>query len=105
MDRRRSCRNFTDNITTEMITIKLLLWIAFIASFVAWSVYNIRKGNRPFYLLENIIKGFAFILYGAYIWDCQYERFTLILAIWCAATWWVLFDAAMGIVLHGNPLY
>jgi hypothetical protein len=88
-----------------MITLKLLLWVLVIAAFVMAGTYQIRKGNRPFYLLENIFKGIAFILYGVYVWDTQYETFTLILIIWCASTWWVLFDSAMGVILHGNPFY
>src|SRR5690349_8339259 len=88
-----------------MITLKLILWVLVIAAFVMADTIQIRKGNRPFYLVENILKGIAFILYGAFIWDTQADRFTLVLALWCAATWWVLFDAAIGLILHGNAFY
>jgi hypothetical protein len=88
-----------------MVTLKLLLWIVFIGLFVVWSVYNIRRGNRPFYLLENIIKGFVFIIYGAFIWDSQSDMRTVNLLLWCATSWWILFDIATGVILHGNPLY
>lgn len=88
-----------------MITLKLLLWIAVIAAFVVADLIQIKRGNRPFYLLENIAKGAFFILYGVYIWDTQNDIRTLNLLLWCASSWWVLFDISMGIGLHGHPLY
>lgn len=89
-----------------MITLKLLLWIVVIAAFVAFGYYIIKvKKSRPFYLLENIVKGMLFILYGAFIWDAQPDISTLNLLLWCASSWWILFDIAMGSILHSNPLY
>lgn len=89
-----------------MITIKLILWLVVIAAFVYADWYQIvNKKSRPFYLLENILKGASFICYGAFIWDTQYEMFTVVLALWCGATWWVMYDMSMGIALHGDPLY
>lgn len=88
-----------------MITIKLLFWIAIIAAFVVIDTYQIRKGNRPFYLLENILKGVAFICYGSLIWHTQYEMFTVVLALWCVTTYWLLFDISMGVILHTDPFY
>lgn len=88
------------------ITLKLLIWIAVIAAFVYADWYQIKKKkSRPFYLLENILKGFFFIVYGAVIWDTQNDIRTVNLLLWCASAWWILFDIAMGIVLHSNPIY
>lgn len=88
-----------------IITLKLLIWIAVIAGFIWFSVWNIRRGNRPNYLLENIAKGILFILYGAFIWDAQNDIRTLNLLLWCVTSWWIIFDASMGIILHNHPLY
>lgn len=88
-----------------IITLKLLLWIAVIAAFVWFNLWNIKRGNRPFYLLENIVKGGLFILYGVYVWDTQNDIRTVNLLLWCGTSWWILFDISMGIGLHGRPLY
>lgn len=88
-----------------IIALKLLIWIAVIAGFIWFSVWNIRRGNRPNYLLENIIKGILFILYGAFIWDAQNDIRTLNLLLWCVTSWWIIFDASMGIILNNHPLY
>jgi hypothetical protein len=89
-----------------MITIKLILWLIVIAAFVYADYYQIKKKHsRPFYLLENILKGAAFICYGSLIWQTQYEPFTVVLFLWCVTTYWLLFDIALGIALHSDPLY
>jgi|SRR6188768_888177 len=89
-----------------MVTIKLLVWILVIVGFVLADWIQItKKHSRPFYLLENILKGIAFILYGAYIWNAQNELFTVVLILWCVTSYWLLFDLAMGLLLHGDPLY
>jgi hypothetical protein len=89
-----------------MITLKLLLWILVIAAFVVGDWYQIKKKHsRPNYLLENIMKGFFFILYGAYIWDAQNYLRTVNILLWCVTSWWILFDISMGVILHGQPMY
>lgn len=87
------------------ITLKLLIWIAVIAAFVVADIVQIKRGKRPFYLLENIAKGALFILYGVYIWDTQNDLRTLNLLLWCVTSWWILFDLSMGIALHRDPFY
>jgi hypothetical protein len=89
-----------------MVTLKLLLWLLVIAAFVVGDWYQIKKKHsRPNYLLENILKGIAFILYGAYVFDAQNDMRTVNLLLWCAASWWIFFDISMGVILHGNPFY
>jgi hypothetical protein len=89
-----------------MITLKLLIWLVVIAAFVAGDYYQIKvKKSRPFYLLENLAKGILFILYSAFVWDAQNDIRTLNLLLWCITSWWILFDIAMGVILHGHPLY
>lgn len=106
-----------------MIVIKLAIWVVIILGFVAWNHYVIKvKKQRPFYLLDNIAKGFFWILYGIFVWDVQmpwqadhssflnwynsvipYE-FRWIL-VYSATSYWLLFDVIMGFLLHGDPLY
>lgn len=89
-----------------MIGIKLAIWVVVILGFVAWNYYVIKvKKQRPFYLVDNILKGIAFVVYGALIWDTQYEMRTVWIAVYCATSYWLLFDVIMGIMLHGDPLY
>src|SRR5688572_9461336 len=89
-----------------MITFKLLIWILVIAGFVWWNWYQIKKKKqRPLYLVENIIKGVILICWCSLIWQTKYEQFTAVLILWAVSTYWVLFDMALGVALHSDPLY
>jgi hypothetical protein len=89
-----------------MITIKLIIWLLVITAFVYADWYQIvKKGDRPFYLVENILKGVFLICWCSLIWNTQYERFTVVLILWAITAWWILFDIAMGLILHTDPLY
>jgi len=89
-----------------MITLKLLIWILFIAAFVVynWIVIE-KKKSRPFYLLDNIAKGFFFILYGVYVWHTQNDIRTVNLALWCFTSFWLLFDLGLNISRGLSPFY
>jgi len=89
-----------------MITLKLLVWIIFIAGFVYynWRVIE-KKKSRPFYLLDNIAKGFFFILYGVYVWDSQNDIRTVNLALWCFTSFWLLFDLGLNLSRGLSPFY
>jgi len=91
-----------------MITLKLLLWVAFIFGFAYYQyIVIVKRKSRPFYLLDFIFKGFAFIVYGAYIWDMQSDDTirNLNIFLFCVSSFWLIFDMTMGIILHSDPLY
>jgi hypothetical protein len=88
-----------------MITLKILFWFVVITGFVLYDYVKIKKGERPFYLVNFLLRGIAFVLYGAFVWDTQYELRTLNLFLFCVASFWVYFDILLGSLLHGNPFY
>lgn len=89
-----------------MITLKLFVWVAFIAIDV-WINYTIIEKNnaRPNYLLLNIIRGGAFILYGAFVWDFQAEIWYLNVFVFCCTSFSILFDLALNIARKKHPLH
>lgn len=89
-----------------MITFKLLIWVAFIWLDV-WNNYYIIEVNdrRPNYLLMNIVRGVAFILYGAFVWDTQADIRTFYIFLYCTTSFWVLFDLGINIARKKHPLY
>jgi len=89
-----------------MITLKLLAWVVVIIAFVAWDYYEIvKKKTRPNYLLENIIKGVLFILYGVYIFDTQNDLRTVALVVYALTSYWIMFDLLLNSVRHLDPFY
>lgn len=88
-----------------MITLKLFIWVAFIAIDV-WINYRIIEVNdaRPNYLLLNIIRGGAFILYGAFVWDFQNQVWYWNIFVYSVASFWLLFDLALNIA-RKKPLH
>ena len=85
---------------------KLILWVAYIAGDVYYNYYTIeKKGQRPNYLLMNIVRGMAFILYGAFIWDTQYEWRTFFIFLYCVTSFWLLFDLSLNIARKKHPFY
>lgn len=100
-----------------MITLKLLLWILYIAVDV-WINYRIIEVNdsRPNYLLMNIVRGVAFIVYGRLIWDASIELTydwtvfrvtdeTSYMTMYCITSFWILFDLALNRARKKHPLY
>lgn len=89
-----------------MITLKLFVWVAFVAIDV-WINYTIIEKNnaRPNYLLLNIIRGGAFILYGAFVWDFQAELWYLNVFVFCCTSFWCLFDLSLNIARKKHPLH
>jgi len=89
-----------------MITLKLSLWFLVIVAFVALDYFEIvKKKSRPNYLLENILKGVCFIIYGAFIWNTQNNYRTVAIFIFCVTSYWILFDLILNSVRHLNPFY
>lgn len=89
-----------------MITICLLVWIAYIAVDV-WLNYFIIEVNRarPNYLLMNIVRGVAFVLYGRLIWDAAIDMHTLNIFLYCTTSFWILFDLGLNLARKKHPLY
>lgn len=90
-----------------MITTALLLiWVLYIG-FDVWVNHRIIEINqaRPNYLLLNIMRGGAFILYGAYMWDFQYEIWYFNILVYCTTSFWVLFDLVLNVLRGKHPLY
>lgn len=89
-----------------MTTLKLLLWLAYIAVDV-WTNYVIIEKNdsRPNYLLMNIVRGCVFIVYGAFIWDTQADLRTLYIFIFCTTSFWILFDISLNLSRGKHILY
>lgn len=87
-------------------TLKLLLWILYIAIDV-WTNYAIieKMKGRPNYLLMNIIRGGAFILYGAFVWDFQAAIWYLNVFVFCVTSFWLLFDLSLNVARNKHPLY
>lgn len=86
--------------------LKLFVWIAYILLDV-WLNYKIIEvdDHKPNYLLLNIIRGAAFILYGAFVWDFQAEIWYLNIFIFCVASFWIFFDLWLNVVRGKHPLY
>jgi hypothetical protein len=100
-----------------MTTIQLLLWIFYIALDV-WINYRIIEVNdsRPNYLLMNIVRGAAFVVYGRLIWDASIEltygwdvfrvtEETFYMTIYCLTSFWILFDLGLNRARNKHPLY
>lgn len=100
-----------------MITLKLLIWQLYV-SFDVWINYRIIEVNdsRPNYLLMNIVRGTAFIVYGRLIWDASIEltygwnvfrvtEETFYMTIYCLTSFWILFDLALNLARRKHPLY
>lgn len=89
-----------------MATLKLLLWILYIAVDVRVNFLIIEKWDkRPNYLLMNIIRGGVFILYGAFVWDFQAEMWYFNIFLFCVTSFWLLFDLSLNIARKKHPLY
>lgn len=89
-----------------MITLKLFIWLLYIAV-DCWINFTIIEKNdaRPNYLLMNIVRGGAFILYGAFVWDFQAEIWYANIFIFCTTSLWILFDLSLNIARKKHPLY
>jgi hypothetical protein len=89
-----------------MITLKLLCWIAYIAVDV-WINYHIIEVNkaRPNYLLMNIVRGIAFLLWAKFLIHFEYELFYLNYFVFAVTSFWILFDLALNISRGRHPLY
>lgn len=89
-----------------MITFKLFLWLLYIG-FDVWTNYTIIEQNRsrPNYLLLNIVRGAAFIVYGSFVWDFQPEIWYANIFIFCTTSFWILFDLSLNIARKKHPLY
>jgi hypothetical protein len=89
-----------------MITLKLLLWLLWIAT-DCWINYTIIEKNdsRPNYLLMNIVRGCVFILYGAFIWDTQADLRTFYIFLYCTTSFSIFFDLALNISRGKHLLY
>lgn len=88
------------------ILLKLLLWFAYIAADIAINYYIIEKRKeRPNYLLLNIIRGGAFIVYGAFIWNTQANWYTFYLFVFCVTSFWLMFDLVLNTIRGKHPLY
>lgn len=89
-----------------MITLKLILWVAFIAADV-WCNYYIIEINRarPNYLLLNIIRGVAFVLYGRFVWDLSLDLQTFYILLCCTTSFSIFFDLALNISRGKHLLY
>lgn len=89
-----------------MITLKLLLWAAYVALDVWINFYIIEVNkSRPNYLLMNIWRGAAFILYGAFVWDFQNQVWYWNIFLYSVASFWLLFDLSLNIARKKHPLY
>lgn len=89
-----------------MITLKLLLWIAYIFLDVWINFYIIEiNKSRPNYLLMNIVRGGVFILYGAFVWDFQANFWYLNIAIFCVTSFWLCFDILLNRFRRKHLLY
>lgn len=89
-----------------MITFYLLIWVAYIWIDV-WNNYYIIEVNdrRPNYLLMNIVRGVAFVLYGRFVWDLSLDLQALYVFLYCLTSFWILFDLALNIARRKHPLY
>lgn len=89
-----------------IITLKLLVWIAYVA-FDVWINYRIIEVNksRPNYLLMTIFRGVAFIVYGSFVWDFQYELWYLNVFIFCTTFFWITFDITLNLIRGKHWLY
>jgi hypothetical protein len=89
-----------------MITLKLLVWIAYI-SFDVWINYRIIEVNkrRPRYLLLNIMRGSAFVLYGRLVWDMKPEIWYLNVLLFCVTSFWIGFDSVLNLTRGKHMLY
>lgn len=87
-------------------TLKLFVWLIFIGLDVLYNWYVIeKKHQRPFYLVLNIARGFAFILWGVFIIDFQYDIFYLNYFIFAITSFWLLFDLGINVTRKKHPLY
>lgn len=89
-----------------MTTLKLFLWLLYIAADV-WTNYVIieKNNSRPNYLLLNIVRGAAFILYGAFVWDFQAEVWYVNIFLFCVTSFWLCFDLSLNIARKKHPFY
>lgn len=89
-----------------MITLKLLVWIAYI-SFDVWINYRIIEINKrsPWYLLLNIMRGSAFVLYGRFVWDMKPELWYLNVFLFCTTSFWIGFDSVLNLVRGKHIFY
>lgn len=89
-----------------MITCKLLLWLVYIGLDVHINYTIIEKNKaRPNYLLLNIVRGVAFILWGAFVIDFQYDIFYLNYFLFASTSFWIIFDLSLNIARKKHPLY
>lgn len=89
-----------------MITLKLLLWVVYIGLDV-WINYTIIEVNnkKPNYLVLNIQRGIAFILYGVFIFDTQADLRTFYIFLYCTTSFSIFFDLALNISRDKHLLY
>lgn len=89
-----------------MITLKLLVWIFYIGADILLN-YRIIEVNkrRPRYLLLNIMRGSAFVLYGRLVWDIKPELWYLNVFLFCATSFWIGFDSVLNLVRGKHIFY
>lgn len=89
-----------------MITLKLLLWIVYVALDV-WTNYVIIEKNdsRPNYFLMNIVRGVVFVLYGRFVWDLSLDLQAVYVLLYCTTSFSIFFDLALNISRGKHPLY
>jgi hypothetical protein len=89
-----------------MITLKLIIWQLYV-SFDVWINYRIIEVNdsRPNYLLMNIVRGVAFVLYGRFVWDLSLDMEAFIILVYCTTSFWLLFDIGLNRARKKHPLY
>lgn len=89
-----------------MITLKLIIWQLYV-SFDVWINYRIIEVNdsRPNYLLMNIVRGVAFVLYGRFFWDLSIDLQALYVFLYCTTSFWLLFDLGLNLARRKHPLY
>jgi hypothetical protein len=89
-----------------MTTLKLFVWLLFIAGDV-WISFTIieRNRRRPRYLLLNIMRGIAFILWAKFVVGFEYDIFYLNYFVFATCSFWLLFDGALNAARGKHLLY
>jgi hypothetical protein len=89
-----------------MITLKFLVWIAYIALDV-WINYVIIEKNkaRPNYLLLFIMRGIAFLLWAKFVVGFEYDLFYLNYFVFATCSFWIGFDLFLNGLRGKHPLH
>ena len=89
-----------------MTTIRILIWLLYIAADVVVNYYIIEeKKSRPNYIILFIARGGAFMLYASLVWGFQYEIWYSNIVLYCLTSFWLVFDLSLNLSRGKHALY